>query len=309
MSDTAYGGLDPALKRLSVRGGDARRHDDDARHDDRQRRHPHPGARLPRLRGDDPVGRTGYLLALAMVIPLTGWAVERFGARTLWFALAGPVHRRLGAQRRRLVGGIADRLSRPPGRRRRDDDAGRPDDARPRRRALAHGPRHERVAVPALLGPVLGPVIGGAIIDGLSWRWIFYVNVPVGIVALLAAWRWLGPDANERGPRPDRRPRHRSALARTGRVRLRPLRGRQRRLRRPAACSSAHAAARADRRLRRPRPAHPPSAARHAPVRRPRLRRLGGRRRSSPRRCSRPCSCSRSTSRRSAAPARSTPAC
>ena len=42
---------------------------------------------------------------------------------------------------------------------------------------------------PATLGPVLGPVIGGAIIDGISWRWIFYVNVPVGIVALLTAWR------------------------------------------------------------------------------------------------------------------------
>src|ERR1700754_4014064 len=50
------------------------------------------------------------------------------------------------------------------------------------------------VAVPALLGPVLGPVIGGALIDGTSWRWIFYVNLPVGIVALFTAWRWLGHD-------------------------------------------------------------------------------------------------------------------
>ncbi|HEX3318719.1 MAG TPA: MFS transporter [Solirubrobacteraceae bacterium] len=41
---------------------------------------------------------------------------------------------------------------------------------------------------------MLGPVIGGTIIDGLSWRWIFYVNVPVGMAALVAAWRWLGPD-------------------------------------------------------------------------------------------------------------------
>jgi EmrB/QacA subfamily drug resistance transporter len=58
------------------------------------------------------------------------------------------------------------------------------------------------VAVPALLGPVLGPVIGGALIDGLSWRWIFYVNVPVGIAALVAAWRWLGPDQGERSDAP-----------------------------------------------------------------------------------------------------------
>ena len=58
------------------------------------------------------------------------------------------------------------------------------------------------IAVPALLGPVLGPVIGGAIVDGLSWRWIFYVNVPVGLVALAAAWRWLGPDESERSDTP-----------------------------------------------------------------------------------------------------------
>ena len=58
------------------------------------------------------------------------------------------------------------------------------------------------VAVPALLGPVLGPVIGGLLIDAISWRWIFYVNVPIGIVALLAAWRWLEPDPHRRPDAP-----------------------------------------------------------------------------------------------------------
>jgi EmrB/QacA subfamily drug resistance transporter len=47
------------------------------------------------------------------------------------------------------------------------------------------------VGVPALLAPVLGPVIGGVLVDNLSWRWIFYVNVPVGIVALVLAARML----------------------------------------------------------------------------------------------------------------------
>ena len=47
------------------------------------------------------------------------------------------------------------------------------------------------IGVPALLAPVLGPVIGGVLVDNLSWRWIFYVNVPVGIVALVLAARML----------------------------------------------------------------------------------------------------------------------
>ena len=47
------------------------------------------------------------------------------------------------------------------------------------------------VGVPMLLAPVLGPVIGGAIVENLSWRWIFLVNLPVGIVGLLLARRLL----------------------------------------------------------------------------------------------------------------------
>ncbi len=58
------------------------------------------------------------------------------------------------------------------------------------------------VAVPALLGPILGPVIGGLIVDAISWRWIFYVNLPMGALALLAAWRWLEPDELRRPDAP-----------------------------------------------------------------------------------------------------------
>jgi EmrB/QacA subfamily drug resistance transporter len=47
------------------------------------------------------------------------------------------------------------------------------------------------LGVPMLLGPVLGPVIGGLILDSVSWRWIFYVNVPIGIVAIILAVRIL----------------------------------------------------------------------------------------------------------------------
>ncbi len=51
------------------------------------------------------------------------------------------------------------------------------------------------VGVPMLLGPILGPVIGGVIVDNVSWRWIFYVNMPIVVVALALAARLLKADA------------------------------------------------------------------------------------------------------------------
>ena len=86
---------------------------------------------------------TGYLLALAMVIPITGWAVDRFGAKLIWVTLAQPVHRRLVPVRRGLVGELADRLPGPPGHRRRHAAPGRPVDPGPRRGTAADGPGHE----------------------------------------------------------------------------------------------------------------------------------------------------------------------
>jgi EmrB/QacA subfamily drug resistance transporter len=56
------------------------------------------------------------------------------------------------------------------------------------------------IGVPTLLGPILGPVIGGLIVDNASWRWIFFVNLPVGAVALALAWRVL-PGLDPRGER------------------------------------------------------------------------------------------------------------
>ena len=54
------------------------------------------------------------------------------------------------------------------------------------------------VAVPAMLAPILGPTIGGLILDNASWRWIFYVNVPIGVIAVIAALRIL-PNDEARG--------------------------------------------------------------------------------------------------------------
>ena len=47
------------------------------------------------------------------------------------------------------------------------------------------------VAVPMMLAPILGPTVGGLIIQNASWRWIFFVNVPIGVIAVIAALRTL----------------------------------------------------------------------------------------------------------------------
>ena len=78
---------------------------------------------------------TGYTLALATVIPLTGWAADRFGTKRLYMHVDRPLRRRLGALRPRLVAESLIALPRPAGPRRRHADAGRHDDPHPRRRA------------------------------------------------------------------------------------------------------------------------------------------------------------------------------
>ena len=134
---------------------------------------------------------TGYLLALAMTIPLTGWAVERFGAKRMWIgslvlflagsALSGASWSIQSLIVFRILQGVGGGMIMPIGQ---------------SIMATAAGPqRMGRVmsvlGVPMLLGPVLGPVIGGLILDSFSWRWIFYVNIPIGIVAVILAMRIL----------------------------------------------------------------------------------------------------------------------
>jgi EmrB/QacA subfamily drug resistance transporter len=139
---------------------------------------------------------TGYLLALATVIPLTGWAMERFGGKNAWMtsvalfmcgsALCGLAWSSTSLIAFRVLQGFGGGMIMPIG-----------------QAILAQAAGPERmgrimsvIGVPTLLGPILGPVIGGLIIDNASWRWIFFVNVPVGIVALALAARVLpGRDA------------------------------------------------------------------------------------------------------------------
>src|SRR5215211_214112 len=138
---------------------------------------------------------TGYLLALATVIPLTGWMSERFGSKRIWMvsvtlfgagsALCGLAWSAESLIVFRVLQGFGGGMIMPVGMALLAQTAG----------PARVGRVMSVVGVPMLLGPVLGPVIGGVIVDSASWRWIFYVNVPIAIFALGLAARLLKADA------------------------------------------------------------------------------------------------------------------
>ncbi|MFC9972402.1 DHA2 family efflux MFS transporter permease subunit [Spirillospora sp. NPDC127200] len=144
---------------------------------------------------------TGFLLAVTVTIPFTTWAVDRFGGRRIW--LLGLVVFTAGA----LAAGLAwDAGSLIAFRALQGVGAGLLDPLVLILLARAAGPeRAGRVmglmGVVLSLGPVLGPVAGGAVLDALSWRWMFLLSVPAGLLALLLALRVLPDDAGEAGPR------------------------------------------------------------------------------------------------------------
>src|SRR5277367_5449043 len=134
---------------------------------------------------------TGYLLALAAVIPLTGWAARRFGAKrvylssiglfTIGSALCGVADSSTSLILFRVLQGIGGGMIMPVAQMIMAEVAG------PKRMGRVMG----IVVMPAMLAPILGPVVGGLILQNLHWSWIFFVNVPIGIVAGILGWRLL----------------------------------------------------------------------------------------------------------------------
>jgi EmrB/QacA subfamily drug resistance transporter len=137
---------------------------------------------------------TGYLLALAIAVPLSAWALQRFGGKRLWMFslavfLAGSVGSSLAWNvgsliASRVVQGVGGGLMLPLMTTLIFQAAG----------GKSLGRLVTYVAMPALLGPILGPVIGGAILAHLSWRFMFWVNVPFCVAGFLLAWRYLTGD-------------------------------------------------------------------------------------------------------------------
>ncbi|GAA2455316.1 MFS transporter [Actinomadura vinacea] len=144
---------------------------------------------------------TGYSLALGAVIPLSAWAVGRFGARPLYLGaiglfaagsvLAGLAWNIESLIAFRVVQGLAGGLVMPVGMtiliRAADPDR--------------LGRLMSTLGLAILVGPLAGPVLGGWLIDEVSWRWMFYVNLPIGAVVVALASR-IFPRDGARDPRP-----------------------------------------------------------------------------------------------------------
>jgi EmrB/QacA subfamily drug resistance transporter len=160
---------------------------------------------LPAIAADlheDPIALklalTSYLLSLAVFIPVSGWMADRFGARTVFRAAI--VVFTLGSAACgfaqglpdfvlfRILQGMGGAMMVPVG----------------RLVILRTVPKAELISalawltVPALMGPVIGPPLGGFITTYISWRWIFWINIPVGLIGVILATRYIA-DIREEG--------------------------------------------------------------------------------------------------------------
>lgn len=154
---------------------------------------------------EDPVALklalTSYLLALAVFIPLSGWAADKFGARrvfraaiivfTLGSVLCGFSHSLATIVAARVVQGMGGAMMVPVGRLVILRTAQRRDLVR----ALAW------LTIPALIGPMIGPPLGGFIATYFHWRYIFWINVPIGALGVALVSRFI-PDLYEEFARP-----------------------------------------------------------------------------------------------------------
>ena len=143
---------------------------------------------------------TTYLLALAIFIPASGWMADRFGAKNIFRAamvvfaagsIACALSTGLGSLvAARVLQGMGGAMMTPVG----------------RLIVLRTVPRTEIIgaiawlSIPALVGPVLGPPLGGFITTYFNWRWIFWINIPVALAGIALITRYI-PDVREEAPK------------------------------------------------------------------------------------------------------------
>ena len=144
---------------------------------------------------------TSYILVQAVVVPASGWAADRYGARRIFMAAMGVfllgsvlcgLSRTLGELVLfRILQGAGAAMILPVG----------------RIIVVGQSPREHLVkamallTTPAMVGPIIGPPLTGLILKIASWPWIFYINVPVGILGMIAVWKFV---PRTRQPHPGR---------------------------------------------------------------------------------------------------------
>ncbi len=140
---------------------------------------------------------TAYLLSLAVWIPASGWLGDRFGTKrifmlalflfTLGSVLCGEAQSLNQLILFRVLQGVGGGMLTPVG----------------TAMLFRAFPPHERakasavLVIPVAIAPTIGPVLGGLLVDGPGWRWIFRVNIPVGIIGLIIAWLFLKENKEE----------------------------------------------------------------------------------------------------------------
>ena len=144
---------------------------------------------------------TSYIVANAIIIPLTGWCGAYFGRKRFFIfsillfvfgsLMAGAAPNLQVLVFCRVLQGLGGGAMMPM------SQAILMETFPPEQQAVAMSVW----GMGMMIGPVGGPILGGWITDNYSWRWIFYINVPIGIIALVLAARWLpGFDTDERVP-------------------------------------------------------------------------------------------------------------
>lgn len=147
------------------------------------------------------IGISAYLITLAVLIPASGWIADRFGARKV-FAVALAIFTLASVLcglsttvdqfvAMRVLQGMGGALMVPVG----------------RLAVLRTTPKHQLITAiatltwPALVAPIIGPPLGGFITSYADWRWIFFINVPLGMLAIILALRII-PDLHDEARRP-----------------------------------------------------------------------------------------------------------
>ena len=146
------------------------------------------------------IGITAYMLSLAVFIPVSGWVADRFGSRTIFSAaiivftlgsvLCGLCNGVTEFALSRVFQGIGGAMMVPVGRLVLFRAVGKAGFVR----ALSY------LTMSAMIGPVLGPPVGGFITTFATWRWIFYLNLPIGIIGAILVWIFLENYREENSP-------------------------------------------------------------------------------------------------------------